>query len=157
MVPFKFPEGHPLQGKETGFPKKILKGTKLHLIRPYTEKIVEMLYKLNTARLEVIMRYLPGDGQKYSQIELMKLQEANYQLLEIDGWKWKVDGRPYNATYRQKKLITNDGLTPYQFTHWFPKKSKLIIIHLTKNLNYETPKWSATKRKRNEKSSRSCQ
>lgn len=104
-----FPKGHINQGEPTGFPEKILAGTKKTTIRDSIN-----WFKHNGKEIEI--RKWSGKPYNSSQISIAKKKvEVKRIKIEFDKGRAFIDGRLKPI----EEVANNDGLTIDQFRSWF--------------------------------------
>lgn len=117
-----FPKTHINAGEPTNFKEKILSGEKIHTIRPETNK-----WKIGD---QISMRYWEGKPyhskqeifcEDFEVVELIEI-EINFidKLIFIDEIEYDFD-----LIY---KIAKNDGLSFFEFNHWFKKSFKGTLI-----------------------------
>jgi hypothetical protein len=117
-----FPQKHINAGEPTNFKEKILSGEKIHTIRPETNK-----WKIGD---QISMRYWTDKPyhskqeifcEEFEVVEVIGI-EINFidKLLFIDEIEYDID-----LIY---KIAKNDGLSFFEFNHWFNKPFKGTLI-----------------------------
>lgn len=155
MLAKKFPKGHVHQGRITDFNMKINIGIKIHTIRKNYRLWEKRFIEIDKGNACISVRIWADKPYRSKQIELFNFDSTNGIGIE------KLYFRTFNTVYEGKELpeglyqrlqiettdkkhyciinphevSKNDGLSPLEFTKWFPNTSHSLpfaIIHFTK-------------------------
>jgi hypothetical protein len=157
IIPFTvakvFPCYHPRAGEPTDFKPKILSGEKGHTIRANYELWKKRIDEVNAGEAILSLRQWIEKPYHSKQEEFLQLEKAGIQKIKIvdHGNFWYItifdgDGTPKvqsdcidHCDCRHSiglycKLVTNDGLSGYDFKFWFKPydlSEPMALIHLT--------------------------
>lgn len=133
----RFPAGHLKRGQLTGFPEKVIKGTKIHTFREDPGKWAYNMELINSHNAELSIRRWIGRPYHTPQLEVKRLKKNRYPAGANDmGLRCRaatvfIDGK---RILNVEQLAANDGMTLDDFVSWFFKTSNTfegVIIHFT--------------------------
>ena len=122
----RFPAGHLKGGQLTGFPEKVIKGTKIHTFREDPGKWAYNVELINSHNAELSIRRWIGRPYHTPQLEVKRLKK-----IDIEQPTVFIDGK---RILNVEQLAANDGMTLDDFVSWFFKTSNTfegVIIHFT--------------------------
>ena len=133
----RFPAGHLKGGQLTGFPEKVIKGTKIHTFREDPGKWAYNVELINSHNAELSIRRWIGRPYHTPQLEVKRLKKIGIQQVQmtwdsdIEQPTVFIDGK---RILNVEQLAANDGMTLDDFVSWFFKTSNTfegVIIHFT--------------------------
>lgn len=133
IVSSKFLKAHPRAGEETGFPQKVIDGTKIHTLRmnyPYWKKKID---EVNAGIAELHVRTWSGKPfvEPQKEVKIFGKGEVGIQKCTVSGKGEAVWFE--NEGLFLKDIEKNDGLSYEDFWSWFTKDADdVAIIHFTK-------------------------
>lgn len=137
----RFPAGHLKRGQFTGFPEKVIKGTKIHTFRKDSDCWAHYVELVNSHNAELSIRRWIGRPYHTPQLEVKRLKKIGIQQVRmtwdsaIEQPTVFIDGK---RILNVEQLAANDGMTLDEFVSWFFKDSDTfngVIIHFT-NFRY---------------------
>ena len=123
----RFPAGHLKGGQLTGFPEKVIKGTKIHTFREDPGKWEYNMKQINSRNAELSIRRWIGRPYHTPQLEVKRLRKIGIQQVRMT---WDSGKQLLNV----EELAANDGMTLDDFVSWFFKTSDTfegVVIHFT--------------------------
>lgn len=133
----RFPAGHLKRGQLTGFPEKVIKGTKIHTFREDPGKWAYNMELINSHNAELSIRRWIGRPYHTPQLEVKRLKKIGIQQVQMT---WESDIEQPTVFIDGKRILNveqlaaNDGMTLDDFVSWFFKTSNTfegVIIHFT--------------------------
>ena len=128
-----FPSDHFRAGEPTNFPINISAYIKKHTLRynyEYWKKRIDEV-KAGIAILSIRIWVGKPYGKGSSQLEILALDYADIQKIELAPNDIFIDGKPSMISYDE--LAKNDGLTKKELFSWFPvfPDEPMALIHFT--------------------------
>ena len=133
----RFPAWHPKRGQLTGFPEKVIRGTKIHTLREDPVKWEHNVELINSRKAELSVRRWIGRPYHSPQLEVKRLKKADIQHVRMTRDPGTghltvfIEGKQFPDVVR---LAANDGMTPDDFAGWFFRTSDTfegVIVHFT--------------------------
>ena len=133
----RFPAGHLKRGRLTGFPEKVIKGTKIHTLREDLGKWAYNVELINSNNAELSIRRWAGRPYHTSQLKVKKMRKIGIQQVRMT-WESDIEQLTVFVDGKQipnvEQLAANDGMGLDDFVSWFFKTSDTfegVIIHFT--------------------------